>query len=199
MISSHDETAINASDRSFGLDGAYDNYRDLSRSPSPYRRKRTPSRSPSPFRNRNPQSRAADRSPSPYRDSRAGNRSRSPNRRGRAEYSGSGSRGYKRKASPPRGRPDKRYHADNSKPSRHAYPYPPRGRHGKEHRVGIDGAHARRISYAEVQNPNPVPNFREGLSIESHRQSPHEQKQQTPSDSAKTSVAQASVSEDVQM
>lgn len=195
-VNSRNESAINGSNRSFGLDGAHEKYRARSRSPSPYRRKRTPSRSPSPFR----KNRAADRSPSPYR-------------RSRAEQSGSDTRGYKRKASPPRGRPDKRYHADRS---RHGEPRRATGQppvaFARERKDVIDRSHAKPISYAEVENPNPVPNFREALPIENHRQSPrdkdqeqtktrrpNEQEQQKPSESAKISVAQASVSEDVEM
>lgn len=195
-VNSRNESAINGSNRSFGLDGAHEKYRALSRSPSPYRRKRTPSRSPSPFR----KNRAADRSPSPYR-------------RSRADQSGSDTRGYKRKASPPRGRPDKRYHADRS---RHGEPRRATGQppvaFTRERKDVIDRSHAKPISYAEVENPNPVPDFRETLPIETHRQQPrnkdqeqtktrrpNEQEQQTPSESAKTPVAQASVSEDVEM
>ncbi|EUC44989.1 hypothetical protein COCMIDRAFT_96757 [Bipolaris oryzae ATCC 44560] len=195
-VNSRNESAINGSNRSFGLDGAHDKYRALSRSPSPYRRKRTPSRSPSPFR----KNRAADRSPSPYR-------------RSRAEQSGSDTRGYKRKASPPRGRPDKRYHADRS---RHGEPRRATGQppvaFARERKDVIDRSHAKPISYAEVENSNPVPNFREALPIETNHQQPrdkdheqtrtrrpNEQEQQTPSESAKTAVAQASVSEDVEM
>ncbi|EUC28893.1 hypothetical protein COCCADRAFT_8820 [Bipolaris zeicola 26-R-13] len=195
-VNSRNESAINGSNRSFGLDGAHEKYRARSRSPSPYRRKRTPSRSPSPFR----KNRAADRSPSPYR-------------RSRAEQSGSDTRGYKRKASPPRGRPDKRYHADRS---RHGEPRRATGQppvaFARERKDVIDRSHAKPISYAEVENPNPVPNFREALPIKNHRQSPrdkdqeqtktrrpNEQEQQKPSESAKISVAQASVSEDVEM
>ena len=195
-VNSRNASAINGSNRSFGLDGAHDNYRALSRSPSPYRRKRTPSRSPSPFR----KNRAADRSPSPYR-------------RSRAEQSGSDTRGYKRKASPPRGRPDKRYHADRSRNGepRRVTGQPPVA-FARERKDVIDRSYAKPISYAEVENPNPVPNFRETLPIETNRQQPrdkgqeqtrarkpNEQQQQTPSESAKTSVAQASVSEDVEM
>ncbi|EMD89231.1 hypothetical protein COCC4DRAFT_50486 [Bipolaris maydis ATCC 48331] len=195
-VNSRNESAINGSNRSFGLDGAYEKYRALSRSPSPYRRKRTPSRSPSPFR----KNRAADRSPSPYR-------------RSRAEQSGSDTRGYKRKASPPRGRPDKRYHADRS---RHGEPRRATGQppvaFARERKDVIDRSHAKPISYAEVENPNPVPNFREALPVETNRQQPrdkdqeqtktresNEQEQQTSSENAKTSVARASVSEDVEM
>ncbi|KAH7552587.1 dual specificity protein kinase pom1 [Bipolaris maydis] len=195
-VNSRNESAINGSNRSFGLDGAYEKYRALSRSPSPYRRKRTPSRSPSPFR----KNRAADRSPSPYR-------------RSRAEQSGSDTRGYKRKASPPRGRPDKRYHADRS---RHGEPRQATGQppvaFARERKDVIDRSHAKPISYAEVENPNPVPNFREALPVETNRQQPrdkdqeqtktresNEQEQQTSSENAKTSVARASVSEDVEM
>lgn len=97
-VSQPSERAVNGSHRVFGLDGTsdrpgYSSYRATSRSPSPYRRRRT--RSPSPYR----RARDADRSPSPYRR-------RLPN--------------PKRKASPVRGsRPDKRLHTD---PGRHGAP-----------------------------------------------------------------------------
>lgn len=195
-VNSRNETAINGSNRSFGLDGAYDNYRALSRSPSPYRRKRTPSRSPSPYR----KNRAVDRSPSPYR-------------RSRADQSGSDSRGYKRKASPPRGRPDKRYHTDRS---RHGEPRraagPPQPSFARDRKDVVDRSHAKPISYAEVENPNPVPDFRQGLPRDSREQQQRagdrrpeethqsrEQKQEAPAESAKTPAAQPSVSEDVEM
>ena len=199
-VNSRNETAINGSNRSFGLDGACENYRALSRSPSPYRRKRTPSRSPSPYR----KNRTVDRSPSAYR-------------RSRADHSASDARGYKRKASPPRGRPDKRYHTDRSRhgePRRPAAPPPPSS--ARDRKDAVDRSHAKPISYAEVENPNPVPDFR-GLPRDNHRQQPrpsdrrreethqpHGQKQQPPPDRAKAPAAQAvaahtSVSEDVEM
>jgi serine/threonine-protein kinase PRP4 len=195
-VNSRNEPAINGSDRSFGLDGAYDNYRALSRSPSPYRRKRTPSRSPSPYR----KSRAVDRSPSPYR-------------RSRAEPAENDSRGYKRKASPPRGRPDKRYHPDRSRhgdPRRAPGPY--QGNFVKGQRDVPDRAHAKPISYAEVENPNPVPDFREPLPTDKRPQNSRyndqqreksrhsqQQKQQATSDGSKTQAKQTSVTEDVEM
>jgi serine/threonine-protein kinase PRP4 len=87
------------------MGGTVDNYgyryRDLSRSPSPYRRKRT--RSPSPYRAKRNES----RSPSPYRHGSG---------RGHARDVNDQRPPYKRKASPPRGdRPDKRHHADHSR------------------------------------------------------------------------------------
>src|SRR5690349_19769003 len=121
-LSQRGETAINGSSRVSGYDGTSDrngmaalgdlarlrpgltkpgyNYRALSRSPSPYRRKRT--RSPSPYRNK----RAPERSPSPFRHGR--------NDRG---HDGKESRSqHKRKASPPRGnRPEKRHNTDRSR------------------------------------------------------------------------------------
>jgi serine/threonine-protein kinase PRP4 len=182
-VNSRNEPAINGSNRSFGLDGAYDDYRALSRSPSPYRR-----------------SRAVDRSPSPYR-------------RSRADQAGNDSRGYKRKASPPRSRPDKRYHADRSRhgdPRR--APGPHHGNFGKEQKDVPDRSHAKPISYAEVENPNPVPDFREPLPTdkrpqnsrhgdqqrEKSRQS-QSQKQQAPAEGPKTQGKQTSVTEDVEM
>lgn len=195
-VNSRNEPAINGSNRSFGLDGAYDNYRALSRSPSPYRRKRTPSRSPSPYR----RSRAVDRSPSPYR-------------RSRADQAGNDSRGYKRKASPPRSRPDKRYHADHSRhgDSRRA-PGPHQTSFVKEQKDVPDRSHAKPISYAEVENPNPVPDFRESLPTDKRPQnSRHSDKQrektrqtqqqsrQTPSEDSNSQAKQASVAEDVEM
>jgi serine/threonine-protein kinase PRP4 len=195
-VNSRNEPAINGSNRSFGLDGAYDNYRALSRSPSPYRRKRTPSRSPSPYR----RSRAADRSPSPYR-------------RSRADQAGNDSRGYKRKASPPRSRPDKRYHADRS---RHGDPRRAPGPHQagfvKEREDVPDRSHAKPISYAEVENPNPVPDFREPLPTnkrpqnsrygDQQRETPRQMQQQTgqaSSEGSKSRAKQTSVTEDVEM
>ncbi|RMZ71432.1 CMGC DYRK PRP4 kinase [Pyrenophora seminiperda CCB06] len=212
--SSTDENAINGASRSFGLDGAYDDFRrQLSRSPSPYRRRRSPSRSPSPYRrNRN-----ADRSPSPYR-------------RPRDEPAGNGTRGYKRKASPPRSRSDKRYQTDRGNPNP--------GRFGESRKGGssaaggfareremMDRSRAKPISYAEVENPNPVPDFRNGLPMDNQRQNPRngkqqhrqytkeekeeksqkprhsfeQQQQKTSSDGVKAPAAQPSVSEDVEM
>jgi serine/threonine-protein kinase PRP4 len=195
-VNSRNEPAINGSNRSFGLDGAYDNYRALSRSPSPYRRKRTPSRSPSPYR----KSRAVDRSPSPYR-------------RSRADQAGSDSRGYKRKASPPRSRPDKRYHADRSRhgdPRR--APAPKQASFVKERKDVPDRSHAKPISYAEVENPNPVPDFREPLPTDKRHQNAHygdqqreksrqaqQQNGQARLEGSKSQAQQASVAEDVEM
>ena len=178
-ISQRGETAINGSSRVSGLDGASDrngmppfdtlaplrhgliasgyNYRALSRSPSPYRRKRT--RSPSPYRNK----RALDRSPSPFRHGR--------NDRG---YDGNDSRSqHKRKASPPRGsRPEKRHNTDRS---RHADR--PRKFHADDLRNGqsqpsfvkasqnpTERPHVKPISYAEIDNQTPaVPGFSDNM------------------------------------
>lgn len=213
----HSENAINASSRVFGLDGASDNYgsapyprialleskltrlgynhRALSRSPSPYRRKRT--RSPSPYR----RSRAADRSPSPYRRSRANH-----------NREGSDSRPYhKRKASPPRGtRPDKRHYTDRNRHSDHRYKSfadDTRAPNGfvKERHNGTDRSFAKPISYAELEKPNAVPDFRAGLptsngsskpsDIDEGRNKPH----QPTTNSSRTQEAQPSVREDVEM
>jgi serine/threonine-protein kinase PRP4 len=125
------------------------NYRPLSRSPSPYRRK--PSRSPSPYRSW----RANDRSPSPFRHGSRANRG----------SGGNDSQIYhKRKASPPRGsRPEKRRndrggssHAGESRQSFQSGG----SRLSKE---VPERPHARPISYAELENPNAVPDFRDGL------------------------------------
>jgi len=90
-----------------------------------------------------------------------------------------------------------------------------------------DRSRAKPISYAEVENPNPVPDFRDGLPTDNRRQNPrygkqqqqqqHEKdeksqksrqpleqqqqqkQQQATSDGAKALVAQPSVSEDVEM
>ncbi|KAF1836232.1 kinase-like protein [Decorospora gaudefroyi] len=195
-VNSRDESAINGSSRVFGLDGASDSYRALSRSPSPYRhRRRTPSRSPSPYR----RNRARDRSPSPYRRSREDRATRD-------------SRAYKRKASPPRARPDKRHHADRG---RHGDPRrgqgPPQAGFVREHNAVTDRPYPKPISYAEVENPKPVPNFREGLSNNrreyaldgdsqrgNQRQSSG-QKRQAPSSGVKAHAVQPSVTEDVEM
>lgn len=169
-ISQHGERRINGSDRVFGRDGASDKYgasppqvprpsrhmlitsgykyRALSRSPSPYRRKRT-------------------RSPSPYRHQRGPSRSPSPFRHGRDNREPDDSRSIaKRKALPlPGGRPEKRHHTDRS---RH------RERRPKPHLEDIRAApsqptsyngrpHAKPISYADNERPAPVPDFRDGL------------------------------------
>ncbi len=203
------ESAIIDSDRVFGLDGASDNhgstlyahnahwkpkltlagynYRALSRSPSPYRRKRSPSRSPPPYRKGRP----GDRSPSPYRHRRAdqghrGNDSRSH---------------HKRKASPPRGnRPDKRPYTDRT---RHSDPRfrshrdngrapPPQSGLAPERNKGSDQPLGKPISYAELEKPNAVPDFRAVLPVDT-----------SPAKSAingsKGQRQQPSVSEDVEM
>lgn len=175
-ISQRGETAINGSSRVFGLDGTSDrngkaqhtpsyaspchdltvlgsNHRPLSRSPSPYRRKRT--RSPSPYRSK----RTLDRSPSPYRHSR--------DDRG---YDDNDSRSQqKRKASPPRGnRPDKRHTTDrNRHGDRSRKSYADDFRNGqsqpsfvKESQSTSERPHVKPISYAEVDNQTPVvPSF----------------------------------------
>ncbi|KAF2016330.1 kinase-like protein [Aaosphaeria arxii CBS 175.79] len=109
------ESTVDQANSTFGLDGTSDmddvryGRRNISRSPSPYRRK--PDRSPSPYR------RKSDRSPSPYRRGRH-DRSPSPFRHGR-DGQGRGSNApfsYKRKASPHRHeRPEKRYNTDRDK------------------------------------------------------------------------------------
>ena len=174
------ESAIDDSDRVFGLDGTSDvygkrlkkregckltfqghDYRALSRSPSPYRRK--PSRSPSPYR------RNRDRSPSPYRRNR--NRSPSPYRhsRGNRGHDGHDSRSShnKRKASPQRhNRPDKRYHADGSRHhdrrQKSQYDDPrvgPRQSGSNKDGNASDRRYPPPISYADNELPNPVPGF----------------------------------------
>ena len=178
-ISQRGETAINGSSRVSGRDGTsdrhgmatpadsaalrqaltvagYDN-RALSRSPSPYRRKRT--RSPSPYRNK----RALDRSPSPYR-------------RGRDERGSDGNDSRpqnKRKASPPRGsRPEKRHTTDGSRHGEH-----PRKAYADDVRNGqsqpgfvkaaqspMERPHVKPISYAEVDNQiAAVPRFSDNI------------------------------------
>ncbi|KAL5120701.1 U4/U6 small nuclear ribonucleoprotein prp4 [Pleosporales sp. CAS-2024a] len=178
-LNHRNDPEINGSNRVFGLDGASDShgslappsfgpqqlltrpghkYRPLSRSPSPYRRKKSPSRSPEPYRSR----RGLDRSLSPFRH---GGRSD----RGRDSHD---AHAYpKRKASPPRaGRPEKRHH-------------PERGRHGhgrahvREDRRAAPSSgsgdarrevperpHVKPLSYAELEKPHAVPDFRESLS-----------------------------------
>ncbi|KAH7077699.1 kinase-like domain-containing protein [Paraphoma chrysanthemicola] len=158
------EPEINGSDRVFGLDGASDNrkYRPLSRSPSPYRRK--PSRSPSPYRSR----RAVDRSPSPYRHSARVDRS----------HDSAASRSYpKRKASPPRGsRPEKRHYTDRNRDER-PKPYAeddhiaPAFAGGRGERKDMpERPQVKPMSYAELENPTAVPDFRNGLPTNAHLQ-----------------------------
>jgi serine/threonine-protein kinase PRP4 len=68
------------------------------------------------------------------------------------------------------------------------------------------------ISYAEVENPSAIPDFRESISTNNRREYPrngglqrekprqsHEQKQQVPSNGVKAQPAQPGVSEDVEM
>ncbi|KAL6711176.1 U4/U6 small nuclear ribonucleoprotein prp4 [Coniothyrium glycines] len=169
-VNQHTESAINGSNRVLGLDGALDSFghngRALSRSPSPYRRKRT--RSPSPYR----RSRAADRSPSPYHRGRDG--------RGHTDSNSASL--HKRKASPPRtNRPDKRHYTDRNRHSEHrhkshasdAHGAPPAMVSGKSRNDLPDRAHAKPISYAEVENPSPVPDFRDALPTTSRPVKPN--------------------------
>ncbi|KAF9697188.1 hypothetical protein EKO04_004816 [Ascochyta lentis] len=160
-ISQRGETAINGSSRVSGLDGASDRnghrYRALSRSPSPYRRKRT--RSPSPYRNK----RATDRSPSPFRHGR----------NDRA-YDGNDPRSqHKRKASPPHAsRPEKRHNTDRSRHGdrpRKSYADDLRNGHSQPSFVkatleSTERPHAKPISYAEIDNQTPaIPGFSENI------------------------------------
>ncbi|KAF3037342.1 U4/U6 small nuclear ribonucleoprotein prp4 [Didymella heteroderae] len=178
-FSQRGETAINGSSRVFGHDGTSDrngmvhyrdfahlrrslislgyDYRALSRSPSPYRRKRT--RSPSPYRNK----RAPERSPSPYRHDR--------NDRG---HDGNDLRSqHKRKASPPRGnRPEKRHNTDRSRHGdRPRKSYADDLRNGqsqpsfvKASQESTQRSHVKPISYAEIDNQTPaVPGFSDGI------------------------------------
>jgi serine/threonine-protein kinase PRP4 len=159
-ISQPSHTAINDSSRVFGLDGASDRNGALS-SPctahtrlvliSPGYNARALSRSPSPYR------RKRTRSPSPYRNKRALDRSPSPYRHGRADqkHTASDPRTLpKRKASPPRdSRSEKRPHTDRS-------------RHGER----LPSNRTEPISYGELEHPNPVPRYQDGLLIESQPQ-----------------------------
>ncbi|CAO2647903.1 Nn.00g088250.m01.CDS01 [Neocucurbitaria sp. VM-36] len=210
-VNQHSEPPVNDSDRVFGLDGASDRYdsarygrnkyRAPSRSPSPYRRKRT--RSPSPYR----KNRAIDRSPSPYRR--------------RRDDDGYDSRSYhKRKASPPRGnRPDKRPYTDrnrHSDPRHRSYADDvragqPRTGFVKERQNVADRPYVKPISYAEVEKPNPVPDFRDGLKLDNRAQKPSNYEQrdrsrqpppqepQKPTNGSKAKATQPDVSEDVEM
>ncbi|KAF2133528.1 dual specificity protein kinase-like protein pom1 [Dothidotthia symphoricarpi CBS 119687] len=151
-ISQPGEHAINGSNRVFGLDGAADDHgykhRALSRSPSPYRRKRT-------------------RSPSPYRSNRAAGRSPSPYRHGRADRSHDDDL-HKRKASPPRGsRPEKRHHTDRSRHGDRrdrSYAGDAQAETSRDFKETTARPYVKPISYAEIEHSNPVPNFRDGLS-----------------------------------
>lgn len=178
-LSQRGETAINGSSRVSGYDGTSDrngmaalgdlarlrpgltkpgyNYCALSRSPSPYRRKRT--RSPSPYRNK----RAPERSPSPFRHGR--------NDRG---HDGKESRSqHKRKASPPRGnRPEKRHNTDRSRHGdRPRKSYADDLRNGqsqpsfvKASQESTERPYVKPISYAEIENQTPaVPGFSDGI------------------------------------
>jgi serine/threonine-protein kinase PRP4 len=174
--SQHNDSTINGSNRVFGLDGASDNYgspahhtghssrhpltpsdrnyRALSRSPSPYRHK--PNRSRSPYRK--------DRSPSPFRHGGRG---------------GNDSLAYKRKASPPHNRPEKRHHTQGNRPDSRLKPfsddvraaqYQPGSR--KEHKDVTERPYVKPISYAELEHPSAVPDFRSGLSTNGQAQKP---------------------------
>lgn len=224
-ISQRGETAINGSSRVSGLDGASDRngricplahsrhrlihagykYRALSRSPSPYRRKRT--QSPSPYRN----NRAVDRSPSPFRHGR--------NDRG---HDGNDPRSqHKRKASPPRGsRPEKRHNTDRSRHGdRLRKPYADDSRNGqsrpsfvKATQGSTERPHAKPVSYAEIDNQTPaVPGFSDSLIAgdKNARQNNYprtyeKSSQQVTRDTQKLSIGQdtrklASNEKDVQM
>lgn len=219
-ISQHGERTINDSSRAFGTDGASDDYgkhlprprptpqrrrslgykyRALSRSPSPYRRKRT--RSPSPYR----RDRNISRSPSPFRHSR-----------GSRGHENSDFRSHqKRKASPPRGgRPDKRHHTDRSR-------HNDRRPHSRLDNVRITPLEAasnndrrgpKPISYADNENPAAIPDFRDGLKpVDKHTQNgrsrplpthPHRDSRgdgQPSSSSEATSKSQTSTKNDVEM
>ncbi|PVI06188.1 kinase-like protein [Periconia macrospinosa] len=162
---------INSSNRAFGLDGSYDDYsfrdRSLSRSPSPYRRKRT--RSPSPYRRKRYISRSPSRSPSPYRHRRNDSRSPSPFRhnRGGRQYDGQDSRSqYKRKASPPRGgRPDKRHQIDRNRHNDRN----PRSQFDDARTVLHSSQNDRRpnkpASYADNDGPALVPEFHDSAKL----------------------------------
>jgi serine/threonine-protein kinase PRP4 len=226
-LNQHNDPEINGSNRVFGLDGASDNhgssfrnrrsgfeqlltqlgrkYRPLSRSPSPYRRK--PTRSPSPYRNR----RAIDRSPSPFRHG------------GRADrgHDGNDSHSYpKRKASPPRGgRPEKRHHTDRSRNDHggalHATEgrrAPPQNGSHNTRREVPERPHVKPISYAELEKPHAVPDFREGLPTNGRRQNlsngssqrnrhPSDSRQEAPStaNGSRGSAPQSKVHQDVEM
>ena len=179
-ISQRGETAINGSSRVSGLDGASDrngviqpnqyahlwhglislgySYRALSRSPSPYRRKRT--RSPSPYRNR----RTIDRSPSPFRHGRSDRGHDSNDLRSQ----------HKRKASPARGsRPEKRHNTDRSRHAdRSRNPYADDSQNGQSQTSFVKATqevperpHAKPISYAEIDNQTPaVPGFSDSIA-----------------------------------
>ncbi|KAI8937162.1 hypothetical protein NX059_006375 [Plenodomus lindquistii] len=208
-VNQSSEPAINGSNRVFGLDGTSDShgykYRALSRSPSPYRRKRT-------------------RSPSPYRRSRDGDRSPSPYRRNRPDHGHAGNDlqpHHKRKASPPRGnRPDKRVYTDQNRHRDHRARSDAFARGGGAPPAGfvkgkgefVDRSYVKPISYAEVENPNPVPNFQDGLSLEHARKAAgrsdrqrSEDRQTRPRedhssrDASDTQKRQSSVSDDVDM
>ena len=169
--SQHNDSRINGSNRVFGLDGASDDYgsaahhpghssrhpltpsdrkyRALSRKPSPYRHKpnRSLSRSRSPYRK--------DRSPSPFRHG------------GRGGYD---SRPYKRKASPPYHRPEKRHLTERNRPEPRHKPFSDDVRAAqhqpgslKEHKDVTERPYVKPISYAELEHPSAVPNFQSGL------------------------------------
>ncbi|KAH4004388.1 non-specific serine/threonine protein kinase [Parastagonospora nodorum] len=178
-LNQHNDSEVNGSNRVFGLDGASDNdgykYRPLSRSPSPYRRKG--SRSPSPYRSKRVPDRS--RSPSPYRSKRTIDRSRSPSPFRHGRESGD-SRSYtKRKGSPPRGgRPEKRPHTDRNRSDRGSDFRQKDGRRAPPQsgdssgRREVPERHAKPISYAELENPNAVPDFRDGMPANDRSQNP---------------------------
>jgi serine/threonine-protein kinase PRP4 len=82
----------------------------------------------------------------------------------------------------------------------------------KEQKDVPDRSHAKPISYAEVENPNPVPDFRESLPTDKRPQNSRhgdkqrektrqtqQQSRQTPSEDSNSQAKQASVAEDVEM
>ncbi|KAJ4377884.1 U4/U6 small nuclear ribonucleoprotein prp4 [Neocucurbitaria cava] len=203
------------------------------RSPSPHRKKRADDRSPSPYYrssrtghdSRSSNKRADDRSPSPHRRSRNGHDDRSSNKRAddrsrsphRFSRNGHDDRSYnKRKTSPPRGhRPEKRLFTDRNRNGDSQ-----RGSYAEDTRAGPprttfenerDRPLPQPISYAEVEHPKPVPDFRAGLKIDNRSQKPgnHEQRHKTrqpnpqerqpPVNRSQAKANQPSVSKDVEM
>ena len=82
----------------------------------------------------------------------------------------------------------------------------------KEQKDVPDRSHAKPISYAEVENPNPVPDFRESLPTDKRPQNSRhgdkqrektrqtqQQSRQTPSEDSNSQAKQASVAGDVEM
>lgn len=140
-----------------GLTNPGYDHRALSRSASPYRRKRT--RSPSPYRNK----RTSERSPSPFRHGRKD--------RG---HDGKDSRSQqKRKPSSPRGsRPEKRHNTDRSRHGDHQRrSYANDLRNGQSQPSFVKASqeptgrpHVKPLSYAEIDDQTPaVPGFSDGL------------------------------------